>query len=85
MIWRAVDDDKFETEVTTLAEKLAGAPTHSLGLQKQAFLASIDNDLAAQLDLEKRLQIEAARSPDYSEGVGAFIEKRAAKFTGAKR
>lgn len=82
MIWKAVDDDQFDAEVAALAERLAMAPTHSLGLQKQAFLASLDNDLAAQLDLEKRLQIEAAGSPDYLEGVGAFIEKRPANFTG---
>ena len=82
MIWKAVDDDKFEAEVTAMAERLAGAPTHSIGLQKQAFLASLDNDLGAQLTLERSLQIEAATSPDYAEGVQAFLDKRPARFTG---
>ncbi len=82
MIWKAVDDDKFDAEVTAMAERLAAAPTHSIGLQKQAFLASPDNDLSTQLALEKSLQIESAASPDYAEGVQAFLDKRPAKFTG---
>ena len=84
MIWKAVDDDEFEAEVTAMAGRLAAAPTHSIGLQKQAFLASLDNDLGSQLALEKKLQIESGKTPDYAEGVAAFLDKRAAKFTGAK-
>lgn len=80
LIWKAVDDAAFETEVTALAEKLAKAPTYSLALQKQAFLAATDNDLAAQLALERDLQRKAGAHPDYAEGVGAFLEKRAASF-----
>lgn len=84
MIWKVVDDDKFDAEVAAVAEKLAAGPTFSFGLQKQAFMCAIDNDLATQLALEKRLQIEAAKSSDYAEGVSAFIEKRTAAFTGQK-
>lgn len=82
MIWKAVDDDKLDAEVTALAEKLAAAATYGLGLQKQAFHAQASNDLAAQLELEKVLQQKAAASADYMEGVTAFQEKRAAKFQG---
>jgi 2-(1,2-epoxy-1,2-dihydrophenyl)acetyl-CoA isomerase len=82
MIWKAVDDDKLDAEVAALAARLAAAATHGLGLQKQAFAAAADNDLAAQLALEKVLQQKAAASADYIEGVTAFQEKRAARFTG---
>ncbi len=43
---------------------------------------SFDNDLDAQLDLERDLQTEAGRSEDYREGVTAFTEKRTPVFKG---
>lgn len=84
LIWKAVDDDRFDAEVSALASRLSAGPTRCLGLQKQAFLAAETNDLSAQLALERDLQRLAAASPDYEEGVSAFIEKRAARFTGRK-
>ncbi|MEZ5818016.1 MAG: enoyl-CoA hydratase-related protein [Hyphomicrobiaceae bacterium] len=82
MIWKAVDDDKFDAEVAALTERLASAATYGLGLQKRAFAAAAGNDLGGQLALEKLLQQQAAASADYLEGVAAFQEKRSAKFTG---
>jgi 2-(1,2-epoxy-1,2-dihydrophenyl)acetyl-CoA isomerase len=38
--------------------------------------------VAAQLDLERDLQRQAGGSPDYREGVTAFLEKRKPSFTG---
>jgi len=35
-----------------------------------------------QLDLERRAQIESGKTSDFIEGVTAFIEKRAASFSG---
>ena len=84
MIWKAVDDDKLDTEVDAMAARLSSAATFALALTKQALLVSGDNDLTAQLRLERDLQRLAAASPDYAEGVGAFLAKRPAKFTGAK-
>ena len=37
---------------------------------------------ANDLDLERDLQRQAGRSKDYREGVSAFMEKRAPRFTG---
>ena len=42
------------------------------------------NSLDAQLDLERDLQAEAGRTPDYAEGVQAFLGKRPANFTGRR-
>ena len=82
MIWKAVDDDAFDVEITKLAERLATGATYGLGLQKQAFNASHSNDLTAQLALERDFQSRAAASPDYVEGVTAFLGKRPPAFTG---
>jgi 2-(1,2-epoxy-1,2-dihydrophenyl)acetyl-CoA isomerase len=82
LIWRAVDDDKLRAEAETLTAHLANQPTQGLAMIKQAFAKSATNSLDAQLDLERDLQRQAGATPDYAEGVNAFIAKRAPKFTG---
>ncbi len=84
LIWKAVDDDTFDAEIDATAAKLANAATYGLGLTKAALLFSSDNDLSAQLRLERDMQRLASQSPDYVEGVGAFLAKRAPRFTGVK-
>jgi 2-(1,2-epoxy-1,2-dihydrophenyl)acetyl-CoA isomerase len=82
LIWRAVDDDKLRAEAETLTAHLASQPTQGLAMIKQAFAKSATNSLDAQLDLERDLQRQAGATPDYAEGVNAFIAKRTPKFTG---
>ena len=85
MIWRCVDDDQLLPEATALCAQFATAPTQGLALIKRALDASATNTLDEQLDLERDLQREAVMSPDYAEGVRAFMEKRKPKFQGRKR
>jgi 2-(1,2-epoxy-1,2-dihydrophenyl)acetyl-CoA isomerase len=84
LIWKAVDDDKLEGEVSAVANRLAVAPTYGLGLTKRAIALSSTNTLSEQLDLERDLQQLAGSSPDALEGIAAFLEKRAPRFTGRK-
>jgi 2-(1,2-epoxy-1,2-dihydrophenyl)acetyl-CoA isomerase len=84
LIWKAVDDGALMAESEKICAHFATAPIVGLALIKRALDASWDNDLAAQLDLERDLQREASRSPDYAEGVRAFMEKRPAVFSGRK-
>jgi 2-(1,2-epoxy-1,2-dihydrophenyl)acetyl-CoA isomerase len=72
-------------EATRICEHFAMAPTESLALIKRALNASMTNTLDAQLDLERDSQRAASLTPDYAEGVRAFMEKRRPNFTGRKR
>ncbi len=82
MLYKVFSAETFEEEVVKLASKMAKMPTKALGLTKRLLNQSIVNNLDQQLAIESDLQIEAAESEDYSEGVNAFIEKRKPVFKG---
>ncbi len=82
LIWQAVDDEQLMDAAHGLAARLAAGPSAALALTKQAFEASMANDLDSQLDIERDLQAEAAAHPDHSEGVRAFLAKRPPSFGG---
>lgn len=82
MIYKAVDDEAFESEVKNFAETIAALPTRGLGLTKKAVNATFTNNLTQQLALEEELQTEAGQTYDFREGVNAFLEKRKPVFKG---
>ena len=82
MIYKVIPQENFDSEVEKLAFKLANLPTLALGKMKDALNQSLTNNLEQQLKLESKLQIEAAQTEDYAEGVAAFVEKRKPNFKG---
>jgi len=84
MIWKSIADGELMAEAHRLCRHFAAAPTLGLALIKRALDAAWENDLDAQLDLERKFQREASLNPDYAEGVRAFLEKRPPVFAGRK-
>jgi 2-(1,2-epoxy-1,2-dihydrophenyl)acetyl-CoA isomerase len=82
LIWKAIDDDRFDAEVEGLVTQLADAPTRGLNAAKSALRAAAHNSLEQQLELESASQFECGRTEDYKEGVRAFKERRPPRFTG---
>ena len=82
MVYKVFDDNALLQEVLINATHVAAMPTKAIGLTKRLLNASATNNLKQQLDLEKDLQIAAANSYDYKEGVNAFLEKRKPEFKG---
>ena len=82
LVWRVVDDSALGEEADRIAARLARLPTDGLAAMKHAFDAAETNSFSEQLDVERDLQQAQGRHPDYSEGVAAFLAKRAPNFRG---
>jgi len=82
MLYKVVADEKLQEEGQGIATTLSNMPTRGIALTKQLLNESFYNTLAQQLDRERDLQVEAANTYDYKEGVQAFLEKRKPLFKG---
>ena len=82
LINRVYDDAVLMDEAVKLARDLANGPTIALSLIRKLYWDSPENSFEEQIDLERQCQQKAGAAEDFKEGLGAFLEKRPAKFTG---
>ena len=79
---RVIDAEKFDQEVQAYAARLASGPTMAQGYIKLSVNAGLEVSLPQGLVIERAHQSQLFASEDVAEGLKAFLEKRAAKFTG---
>ncbi|HVL82534.1 MAG TPA: enoyl-CoA hydratase-related protein [Actinomycetota bacterium] len=80
---RVVPADDLASAAGELAQRLASGPTTAFSLTKRAIDRAWGSTYEQALQHEAHLQTAAGRGSDYTEGVNAFVEKRAPDFTGA--
>ena len=81
MIWQCVDDAALAETVQALALRLAGMPTQALVATRSALAAAQTMTMSEALANEAVVQTRLGTAYDYLEGVDAFRNKRAARFT----
>ena len=82
LVWQVVDDAALMDEARKIALQLAEGPSLAYAGMKRAIGAAWGNDLAQGLALERDVQSKLSRSDDFTEGVGAFLQKRKANYKG---
>ena len=82
LVDEVVADDELEARVHARLDAFAAGPTRSYAGSKRQLNEWLYAKLDDQLELEASIQQEMAASPDFREGVTAFLEKRAPKFSG---
>ena len=75
-------DAELAERSSELAQRLAAGPTRAYAATKRQLNDRIYAGMEQQLELEAKLQQEMAGTDDFLEGVGAFLTKRPARFTG---
>jgi enoyl-CoA hydratase/carnithine racemase len=82
LINRAVPAAELEFETRQLACRIAEASSFTVALGKQAYYAQIDLDQSKAYAYTKEVMSTNALAHDAQEGISAFLDKRAACWTG---
>ena len=85
LIWQTHPADVLQERAFALCSQLATGAQTGTALTIDALNNATINTFSEQLDLEESYQRKAGYSPEYKEGVTAFLEKRPADFTSIKR
>jgi 2-(1,2-epoxy-1,2-dihydrophenyl)acetyl-CoA isomerase len=80
IVARVVPADGLDAAVDELARRLAAAPRAALAAIKAGLQHGETSDLAGALEFEAVRQDACFHSPDFAEGVAAFLEKRPPRF-----
>ena len=85
MVSEVTTAEELPARAHEIARLYAAMPTRAVWETKRLLDAAETSTFAEQLELEAVTQAELTRTPDFAEGVAAFLGKRDAEFTGADR
>jgi 2-(1,2-epoxy-1,2-dihydrophenyl)acetyl-CoA isomerase len=80
LVNRVVPEATLEDETVALARRLAAGPAQSIAQMKRLMRISFEHDLRGQLDAERSAFLACAATPDFAEGLEAFLAKRPPRF-----
>ncbi len=83
LVAEVVEADRLVAHIAEVAGIYATLPTRAIGMTKRLFDHAYNATLEQQLELEATLQQAATGTADFVEGVTAFLEKRAPRFSGS--
>lgn len=83
LVSEVIPTESFVGRAAELGAGWAALPTRAVAMTKLLFEHAHGATLEEQLGLEAQLQQSAVETADFAEGVAAFLQKRAASFTGA--
>lgn len=84
LVSEVVSPDELDGRVEDVLAQLAAGPQRALASTKRAINAATIGDLSAALDRENDEQAVLLTSPDFREGVRAFMERRPPAFRDAR-
>ena len=79
VINRLVPAERLEAEVRELAGFLASQPQGAMGRTKRAVIHALESSFEEALEFESYLQEAQAASPEFAEGVAAFLARSGKK------
>jgi enoyl-CoA hydratase/carnithine racemase len=82
LVTRVVPAEKLREETYAYAALVADGPPLATALTKRGLHLGAEKSLAEMLAWEAEAQAACSKSDDAREGVAAFLERRAPRFTG---
>jgi enoyl-CoA hydratase/carnithine racemase len=80
MVSKVVHHDDLMTESLNMASRISQHASHGVRLTKRLMREALHSRLDTVLELSAVFQAIAHKTPDHSEAVNAFLEKRPARF-----
>jgi enoyl-CoA hydratase/carnithine racemase len=81
LISRVAPPEELEEQVMALARQISSSSPHTLAIGKPAFYRQLEMDRPEAYEYAERVMVENLLADDAQEGITAFLEKRAPKWS----